>query len=70
MRIKKKHSICEPPVLQQTNNDLFLRRIQVQNTIIKKMLSEIDLPSKVDADQKPVDKINNLYDEQESDLST
>jgi len=29
---------------KENNNDRFLRRIQVQSTIIKKMLAEIEVP--------------------------
>jgi hypothetical protein len=58
MRIMKKGSTHNLKVSEHTSKDPILRRIKVQNTIIKKMLMEIDLQSKPVGDSKSDDMIN------------
>jgi hypothetical protein len=56
MRKNKKNNSAKPSVLENISNDQFIRRIQVQSKIIKKILGEIDLPAKPEDDLLPENK--------------
>jgi hypothetical protein len=53
---------------EHTSNDPILRRIKVQNTIIKKLLMEIDVLSKPEGKLKSDDLIDNpSFDHEENE---
>jgi hypothetical protein len=47
------------------SDDPFIRRMEVQSSILKKVLGEMDLPFKSEIDVKQEDKMNELCFEQE-----
>jgi hypothetical protein len=65
MRIKKKNINNSSPLQDQDTNDPFLRRMEVQGIIIKKVLGKMDLPFKPEFEVNPEDKMNDLCFEQE-----
>jgi hypothetical protein len=65
MRIKKKNINNSSPGKDQDNNDPFLRRMEVQGMIIKKVLGKMDLSFKPEIEVKPEDQMNDLCFEHE-----
>jgi hypothetical protein len=55
---EEKESIITTGQPEQTNNESFLRRMKVQNTVLKKMIAEIELPIITDEEPEPEVKID------------
>lgn len=53
----KKNNKGQGAEVKQTNNDPFLRRIEIQNTVIKKILAEIDKVPGTEDDHKNEDEM-------------
>jgi hypothetical protein len=65
MRKKQEPDSSSSPDVKPTSNEPFLRRINVQSAIIKKMLSEMEMPFKTEDDPTQETKTNRLAYEQD-----
>lgn len=65
MRVIKKSGNDSPMDIEETTDSNFLRQIEVQSTIIKRMLAEIDVPSIPEGDQKQDKGNNDIFPEHE-----